>query len=91
MTQYFKAEPREYLNKFYMRGGGGGGSALRCNPHPLNTFLYTIFDRNVTFIYLLLTMCSFSLAAMGLQWYSFHIPNLELYIFSMTLLYKFIT
>ena len=24
MTQYFKAEPREYLNKFYMRGGGGG-------------------------------------------------------------------
>ena len=40
MTQYFKAEPRGYLNKFYTRGGGGGGSALRSNPYPLNTLSY---------------------------------------------------
>ena len=79
MTEYSKAEPRGYLTKFH--SGGGGNSALRSNPYPLNTLSYTIFDRNVTFVYLLLTTCSFSLA-MGLQWYPFHIPYLELCIYA---------
>ena len=80
LTQYFKVKPWGYLTKFYTQLGGGG-SALRSNPYPLNTLSYTIFDRNVTFVYLLWTMCSFSLA-MGLQWYPFHIRQRAVSLFS---------
>ena len=69
---------------------GERGSALRSNPYPLNTLSYTIFNRKVTFLYLLLT-CAHSLLTWVYKWYPFRIPNLELCIFSMTLLNKFIT
>ena len=81
-------EPRGYLTKFHT---GERGSALRSNPYPLNTLSYTFFfDRKVTFLYVLLT-CAHSLLPWVYKWYPFRIPNLELCIFSMTLLNKFIT